>query len=316
MGVLLEDTKKYRIFVSMKLSIIVPIYNSEKTLSSCINSILQQSFLDFELLLVDDGSTDHSGRMADELALSDSRIRVIHKENGGLSDARNAGMDIATGNYITFVDSDDEVTQDTYTQLTEILKNHPELDMLEYPVMERKGCPNEHIFMPEEKYYHNALDWLSEKGLEHCWACNKVFKASCIKDIRFLKGKYYEDVYFIGQVIARNPQIYTTQNGMYIYHWNDHGIVAEQNMLALLEAQLSVVDTLALHTQEPRWHRLYLDMFTTQLHAYRKTHKLLLYSQKVSIKKYRSYSDVAKAIIANLLGVRLSCIIFKHLATT
>jgi len=314
LGVLLEDTKKYRIFVNMKLSIIVPIYNSEKTLSRCINSILQQSFLDFELLLVDDGSTDRSSRMVDELALSDSRIRVIHKENGGLSDARNAGIDIATGNYITFVDSDDEVTPDTYRQLTEIIKAHPELDMVEYPVKERKGCPNEHLFMPEEKYYHNAQDWLAEKGLEHCWACNKVFKTSFIHDIRFLKGKHYEDVYFIGQVIARKPQIYTTQKGMYIYHWNNQGIVAEHNMLALLEAQLSVVDTLAIHTQESQWHRLYLDLFTTQLHVYRKTHKLLLHSQKVNIRKYRSYSDVAKAIMVNILGVRLSCLIFKQLA--
>lgn len=310
---LLGDTKKYRIFVCMKLSIIVPIYNSEKTLSRCIDSILQQSFRDFELLLVDDGSTDRSGRMAEELCLSDDRIRVIHKENGGLSDARNAGMEIATGNYITFVDSDDEVACDTYLKLTKTLKNHPEADILEYPVTERKGCPNQNIFIPNEKLYLDALDWLAEKGLEHCWACNKVFKTSFIKDIRFLKGKHYEDVYFIGQAITRKPKIYTSRKGMYIYHWNDQGIVAKNDMQALLEAQLSVVATLAIHTQEPQWHRLYLDLFTTQLHAYRKTRKVLLYSQKVSIRKYRGYSDIVKGIMLNILGVKLSCILFNQL---
>lgn len=298
----------------MKLSIIVPIYNSEKTLQRCIDSILQQSFLDFELLLIDDGSTDHSGRMADELALADNRIKVVHKENGGLSDARNAGIDRATGRYITFVDSDDEVTHDTYQQIIGILDHHPEVDILEYPVTERKGCPNQHLFIPDERLYTNALDWLAEKGLEHCWACNKVFKASLLSDIRFQKGKHYEDVYFIGQVIAQKPQVYTTPKGMYIYHWNNQGIVAENDMQALLEAQLSTVHTLNIHTQETRWHRLYLDMFTAQLHAYRKTRKVLLHSQKVSIRRYRSHSDIVKAIMLNLLGVKLSCIIFKLLA--
>lgn len=95
-----------------KISIIVPVYNVEKYLRKCIDSILNQTFKDFELILIDDGSTDESGKICDEYNLKDNRIKVIHKENGGLSSARNAGLDIAQGEYIGFVDSDDWIESD------------------------------------------------------------------------------------------------------------------------------------------------------------------------------------------------------------
>ena len=101
----------------MKLSIIVPIYNVEPYLRKCIDSILAQTFTDFECILVDDGSPDNCPTICDEYAKKDSRIRVIHKENGGLSDARNAGLDIAQGEYIGFVDSDDYILEDMYSQM-------------------------------------------------------------------------------------------------------------------------------------------------------------------------------------------------------
>lgn len=95
-----------------EISIIVPIYKVERYLKRCVDSILNQTFTDFELILVDDGSPDNCGRICDEYAEKDNRIYVIHKENGGLSDARNAGLDYATGQYIIFVDSDDFVEPD------------------------------------------------------------------------------------------------------------------------------------------------------------------------------------------------------------
>ncbi|EMF0473665.1 glycosyltransferase family 2 protein, partial [Enterococcus faecium] len=88
-----------------RISIIVPVYNVEKYLKKCVDSILGQTFTDFELLLIDDGSTDNSGSICDELAKTDNRIKVIHKENGGLSDARNIGIEVAKGDFIGFIDS-------------------------------------------------------------------------------------------------------------------------------------------------------------------------------------------------------------------
>ncbi|MCB8516908.1 glycosyltransferase, partial [Enterococcus durans] len=97
-----------------EISIIVPIYNVEQYLRKCVDSILAQTFTDFEVILVDDGSPDNSGAICDEYAKLDSRVRVIHKENGGLSDARNAGIEIAKGKYLGFVDSDDFIDKDMY----------------------------------------------------------------------------------------------------------------------------------------------------------------------------------------------------------
>ena len=100
------------------VSVIVPIYNSEKYLKRCVDSILSQTFSDFELLLVDDGSTDGSGSICDEYSVKDSRVRVFHKENGGVSSARNLGLDNARGEWITFVDSDDYLEESFLAELS------------------------------------------------------------------------------------------------------------------------------------------------------------------------------------------------------
>ena len=115
----------------MKLSIIVPVYKTEKTLERCVRSILSQDFGDFELLLVDDGSPDHGGALADSMAHEDARRKVFHKENGGLSDARNYGLDRCRGEYITFADSDDELAPGTLGKLMGIIDSNPGYDMLE-----------------------------------------------------------------------------------------------------------------------------------------------------------------------------------------
>lgn len=109
----------------MKLSIIIPVYRTQDTLERCLESILQQSFTDYEMILVDDGSDDGSPQLCDEYARKDARIRVIHKENGGLSDARNAGIREARGEYITFVDSDDTMVDNTLENLIQEIQQHP-----------------------------------------------------------------------------------------------------------------------------------------------------------------------------------------------
>ena len=107
-----------------KISVIVPVYKAERYLSACIDSILAQTFTDFELLLIDDGSPDASGQICDEYAARDRRIVVIHKDNGGLSDARNAGLDICKGEYISFVDSDDWINDKFIQNLYSSIKKN------------------------------------------------------------------------------------------------------------------------------------------------------------------------------------------------
>ena len=107
-----------------KISIIVPIYNVEKYLDKCVSSILNQTFTDFELLLVDDGSPDRCGEMCDEYAKKDSRVKVIHRKNGGLSAARNSGIDAACGKYIGFIDSDDYIEENMYEHLYDVITKY------------------------------------------------------------------------------------------------------------------------------------------------------------------------------------------------
>lgn len=297
----------------MKLSIIVPIYNVEDTLKRCIDSITSQSFKDIELLLIDDGSPDNSGKIADEIAESDQRIRVFHKSNGGLSDARNYGLGHMTGDYVTFVDSDDELAPNTLMPLMQTLLENPHADFLEYPVTERYGQPDEHLFIPDKQNNIPPLDWLADKGFSHCWVCNKIFKSKILKNIRFEKNKKYEDVLLMGDVISQCHNIATTDKGMYIYHWNPNGIVAERNMHLLLEAQCHTVGLLNIDLAQPKWQRLYIDMFTTQLHAYKSNGKVTIDTHRIALIKNARIADIIKTLMINCLGVRLSCIIFKLL---
>ena len=125
----------------MKLRFIIHVNRADGKLERCMGSILQQSFTSYELILVDDGAPVACPQLCDDYAVKDSRIHVIHKENGGLSDARNVGIKRAKGLYITFIDSDDAIGENTLQQLMEELYQHPDVDILEYPIMERIGHP-------------------------------------------------------------------------------------------------------------------------------------------------------------------------------
>lgn len=246
----------------MKLSIIIPVYRAEDTLERCIGSILQQSFTSYELILVDDGSPDACPLLCDEYAGKDSRIHVIHKENGGLSDARNVGIKRAKGLYITFIDSDDAIEENTLQYLMEELYQHPDVDILEYPIMERIGHPHrEKLLSFAPKTYQNAIEyWLAEKGYHHTYACNKIFRRSLFQNIEFPKGKSFEDVWTIPKLIGLTeteitpdkeeitpdkevvspPQlkIRVTDIGKYLYYWNPHGITSQAKYPDLLQLYL------------------------------------------------------------------------------
>ena len=114
------------------VSVIIPVYNVQEYLARCIDSVLCQSHKELEIILVDDGSTDHSGAMCDDYTSRDSRIKVIHKSNGGLSDARNAGLDVMTGDYVTFIDADDYLIPQQYEHCIDIIKQHHNIDLVQF----------------------------------------------------------------------------------------------------------------------------------------------------------------------------------------
>ena len=177
------------------ISIVVPVYNVEKYLGTCVESILKQTYSNIEVILVDDGSTDCSGKMCDHYMGQDERIKVIHKKNGGLSDARNKGIIQAEGEYITFIDSDDVVSSDYVEYLYNILEENDGDIAICNPV----HCyPNEKIVFEQEtfKRVYKAEDAIVEMLYQKSFlvaAWGKLYKKDYFEEIEFPKGMLFED---------------------------------------------------------------------------------------------------------------------------
>lgn len=180
------------------ISVIVPVYNVEEYLPRCIDSILAQTYSNLEIILVDDGTKDNSNVICDEYAAKDSRIRVIHKENGGLSSARNAGIDVAKGEYIAFVDSDDWIEPDAYeTMLTLALEENVKLVCAgRYDVRSGSGertvglCPPKQEVISGEELVRRIFLWDNIDSA----AWDKLYHRSLFREIRYPVGKIVEDV--------------------------------------------------------------------------------------------------------------------------
>ena len=199
----------------MLFSVIVPVYNVEQYLEKCVNSILQQTYTDFELILVDDGSPDKCGEMCDEFAKKDKRIKVIHQKNGGVSAARNNGINIARGKYICFVDSDDWVSEKFLAGFAEQIQKK-DVDILICGV--EKLLPNKNI-----SYIFNSNNVMDIKkylltNKWPLWVCNKCFNKKCFKDFSFPVGKIYEDAYFLADILLQFDNIVCVEDSIYFYN--------------------------------------------------------------------------------------------------
>ena len=297
----------------MKLSIIIPIYNVENTLRRCLDSVISQNIDDCEIILVDDGSTDRSIIIADEYACKHPFITIYHKENGGLSDARNYGLDRMNGDYVTFVDSDDELSPNTLEPLLNIMHNHPEYDILEYSVLQNPGEHDETFIDLGNHNYPYALDWLMTNGTRHCWIWNKIFKSNLFTQLRFPDNILrFEDMWMMNKLLALNPHIATTSQGEYRYYRNNNGLMASNsNFTDLLTNQMNIVRTHNIDIRERRWHRLYMDMYDIQLYVYLQTGNILIPSQKVvPSMKYHGIQGLIKSLALDIFGLKYSCKLF------
>ncbi len=199
-----------------KISVIVPVYKVEKYLNRCVESILAQSFADFELFLVDDGSPDNCPKMCDEWAQKDNRIKVIHKANGGLSDARNAALDKATGDYISFVDSDDYITEDAFETLYySIVKNDADISVGNMMSVNENGEISD-FYCPTSTETILENDDLFKTMYQPC-AQNRLYKANIFKTLRFPVGRFYEDVFTWHKVLSQTNKIVLTGKTDYYY---------------------------------------------------------------------------------------------------
>ena len=199
-----------------KISVIVPVYNVERFLRECIESIISQTYKDLEIILVNDGSTDKSPLICEEYKKIDARVIVLHKENGGLSDARNKGIDISTGEYIGFVDSDDFIENDMYELLLNNIKK-VEADIATCGVISEK-VKDKNFY--KEEIIVNAHDGLKEMLMERSMntsACDKLYKRSLFDEIRYPKDKLYEDLYTTYKLLHKANKIVISNQKKYYY---------------------------------------------------------------------------------------------------
>lgn len=217
------------------ISIIVPVYNVEQYLGRCVDSLIGQTYKNIEIILVDDGAKDRSGQICDEYALKDERIIVIHKENGGLSDARNAGIKVAKGAFIGFVDSDDYVAPCMYEELIACLtETDSDIAMCRYIRFKGDRC-TECLTSPDECVEMNTLQALeniySDDGEVYTVAWNKLYKREVIADIRYPVKRINEDEFTTYKYIANAKKIVFTQKVLYFYFYNGNSITAKDNYL-------------------------------------------------------------------------------------
>ena len=208
-------------------SVIIPVYKVEKYINRCINSILNQTFTDFELILVDDGSPDNCGKICDDYAKKDSRIHVIHKENGGLSDARNAGIDWAFANsdseWITFIDSDDWI--------------HPRYLEALYDAVKKTGCEISICAYEEttgdnpqvdesqlEAEIVNTEDFFCEHNVNAVVAWGKLYKKELFREIRYPFGKLHEDEFTTYKLLFKYDALAYINQPLYLYFYNSSSI--------------------------------------------------------------------------------------------
>lgn len=203
------------------VSVIVPVFNVEKYLDDCIQSIVTQTYSNLEVILVNDGSTDESPLMCENWKKKDSRISVIHKQNGGLSSARNAGLDIAKGEYIIFVDSDDIIARDMVESLFNILDSNSDIDLSVCGIetFNDEDFSYRRPFMSIKSGIYSNTEFitkiLSKKVDNAAW--NKMYRSEMISSLRFKEGIINEDFPFISYLLSLCNRIEYTSKPLYFY---------------------------------------------------------------------------------------------------
>ncbi len=218
----------------MKLSIIVPVYKVEEYLGECVDSLLSQTIDDYEIILVDDGSPDNSGKIADEYAaVNPDMIRVLHIDNGGQGRARNFALDIAKGDFVGFVDSDDWVTHDMYEKMyTRAAETGADVVVCDF--MERFADGRESMLPASLQD-----NWLGSAGS----SCNKIFRRSLVGALRFPVGLWYEDFYFSAVMLLRSKHTEFIAEPLYIYRRGQESTMHNNNAAKNLD-MLTIMDML------------------------------------------------------------------------
>lgn len=248
----------------MKLSIIVPIYNVAPYLRKCVESLLAQDISDYEIILVDDGSTDNSGAIADEILnthrqspIANCQIKVVHQLNGGLSAARNTGISLATGKYILFVDSDDYLQPNTLATLLEQAE-WDNLDVLRFRYQNVRESGEAFAPYRDMTNYNDysavptdGLTFLNERMGNQCYVVQFLVKADLVRQELFTPGVYFEDTDWTPRMLLRAKRVASTDQVVYNYLWREGSITLSQKDIAKMRKQLD--DKIAILGRLNEW---------------------------------------------------------------
>jgi glycosyltransferase involved in cell wall biosynthesis len=294
----------------MLLSVIIPVYNVAGTLQRCIDSVLAQRMdgdVDgMEIILVDDGSTDNSSVLCDKYS-SKENVHVIHQDNAGLSEARNAGLRIAKGDYVTFVDSDDYLEPNTYNQLLPLCIKG-QCDILEYSFYRQLYKDKSAKILSDRLYTDPISYWLDGQAYTHSYAWNKIYRRSLFDKVQFPKGKKFEDVPTLWQLLQKAKRIRTTSLCFYHYTYNANGITQRargKSYRDLLQAHLPIINATRLRAHDG-FGEYYRHVLNIQLQTY-----IYTGNRKDIQLPVLPYNSSIKLKLMHLLGLPMLCKVLR-----
>ena len=309
------------------ISIIVPIYNVEKYLDRCIESIINQTYKNLEIILVDDGSPDNCPKMCEDWAKKDKRIKVIHKENGGISEARNVGINNATGDYIAFVDSDDFIDKEMYEKLLQnLIRTNSDISicsMIYYyendQIKELKNNDASFFIYDDIKKYDNLFN---ENVFSFIVVWNKLYKKEIFKELRFPKDKINEDAFIAHQLLNLSHKIVYTKEKLYYYVQHENSIMHQEFNIKKLD-ELEAYKNQMLFFQKEKFQNTqypklslqkymnYIIIFYCRLRYYNKNNQYQTQIDNLQDEYKKYYKEIMKKNISYKQKIRY--IIFRNL---
>ncbi len=290
------------------LSVIIPVYRVESTLNRCLESVTRQTYRDLDIILVDDGSSDRCPALCDEWAERDRRIRVIHKKNGGLSSARNAGLAEVKGEWVTFVDSDDYIDDTTYEAVSRFLGetlDSDRIDMVEFPVEYGGKRMKDPVATGISRLNGRVGEyWLTHRQWERCAVWCKVFRRTLFDGLRFPDGEYHEDIYLLPSLMLRMRLVATIPYGLYHYTPNPEGICSTpsvDSMTLAIRNHLRAARILGIELDDA-WYMALVNMHITLWRIGGK--EVLLPSRRVNPFRLTGWRVMVKAVVLDFIGLR------------
>lgn len=304
-----HDTANITSIINTLLSIIIPVYNVQHTLHDCVASVLAVCSDDVQVVLVDDGSPDGSPAICDEWAARDTRVEVVHRANGGLSAARNSGIDVARGEWITFVDSDD-VWGDMSAVVGSLL-GYDGCDMIEYPVRRHYATARELLLEWGDKTYRSPREyWTATQGWTHSYAWNKFYRRRLFDGVRYPEGRVFEDIWTTPLLLTKARAVHTVSQGWYGYRDNPSGITMTaggRQLTDLLEGNMHAARVMGVCDV-----RHYAAMVNIQIDVYRLCRSLLLQDKRFAWRDMKTLTPQQMLKLLMPLDVLCRIMSFLH----